>query len=113
MQGNTKQRFQNTSDAFSLRQSWGNIQGRQFAQQAARRASGADKKACEVAAALVCTLSQNGYGDGGVFSLLLGAKTEALEGAPLVVGGWREGQAWRYSKLFADGHTELNAPDLF
>ena len=71
------------------------------------------KKACEVAAALVCTLSQNGYGDGGVFSLLLGAKTEALEGAPLVVGGWREGQAWRYSKLFADGHTELNAPDLF
>ena len=54
------------------------------------------KKACEVAAALKCTLSQNGYGDDHLWQTDL-----AIASNP-----------W-FETFCADGHTRLNAPDLF
>ena len=57
--------------------------GTQAEQQLGRAlgGEGGSKKACEVAAALVCTLSQNGYGDGGSGSPALPSQgREAVEG---------------------------------
>ena len=67
------------------------------------------KKACEVAAALVCTLSQNGYGDKAVAPLYL-LSSPQLGGSGW--GLWEDAEA-PSGTTFADGHTELNAPDLF
>ena len=61
-----------------------------------RRSACVQKKACEVVAALKCTLSQNGYGDDHLWQTDL----------TIACNPW-------FETFCADGHTRLNAPDLF
>ena len=78
--------------------------GRSGGRDGGGRGEWGKKKACEVAAAPVCTLSQNGYGDHDVAPLYVRSSPKSR-----TVGAVQAPA----SEVFADGHTELNAPDLF